>query len=215
MFGKRNSSQPDAKKEPQTPATSLPRQAAVQKQGSPNMADNESTAFRPEIARRAATDLGAGFARPAAAPAAAPSPAADDKKLIVGRNIVLSGQITACDKLIVEGRVEATLTDCKMIEIASSGVFKGEVEIDEAMIGGHFEGKLVCRGRLFIRSTGKVKGDIRYGQLEIECGGELVGTIGTVEGSARVQPEAKPAQPAQPTLGASPTMFAATPGRSS
>lgn len=209
MFGKRSSPPPEAETKTPKPAASLPLKPTTQQQGSPAMADNESTAFRPEIARRSATDLPSGLARPAV-PAAAASSLADDKKLIVGRNIVLSGQITACDKLIVEGRVEATLTDCKMIEIAASGVFKGEVEIDEAMIGGHFEGKLVCRGRLFIRATGKVKGEIRYGQLEIECGGEMIGSIGTVEGAARIQPEPKPAQT---PFGAPGTMFASTPGK--
>ncbi|MDD3446006.1 MAG: polymer-forming cytoskeletal protein, partial [Zavarzinia sp.] len=127
-----------------------------------------------------------------AAPTATP-PSSDDKKLIVGRNIVLSGQITACDKLVVEGRVDATLTDSRVIEITSSGVFKGAAEIDEALIGGVFEGKLICHGRLLIRATGKVKGEIRYGQLEIECGGELVGDINTVQGTSGKAKEAEPA----------------------
>ena len=38
------------------------------------------------------------------------APAASEnegKKLIVGRDIILSGRITSCDKLVVEGRVEA------------------------------------------------------------------------------------------------------------
>lgn len=148
------------------------------------MADNDSTGFRPEIARRT-PDL-PGMSRPIVpAPSPAAPPSSDDKKLIVGRNIVLSGQITACDKLVVEGRVDATLTDSRVIEITSTGVFKGAAEIDEALIGGTFEGDLMCRGRLLIRATGRVKGQIRYGQLEIECGGELIGDINTVHKDAK------------------------------
>ncbi|PWR22512.1 bactofilin family protein [Zavarzinia aquatilis] len=146
------------------------------------MADHDSTSFRPEVARPS-REL-PGMSRPLTpATPSAPPPSSDDKKLIVGRNIVLSGQITACDKLVVEGRVDATLTESRVIEITSTGVFKGAAEIDEALIGGTFEGKLICRGRLLIRATGKVKGEIRYGQLEIECGGELVGDINTVQGN--------------------------------
>ncbi|PWR20685.1 bactofilin family protein [Zavarzinia compransoris] len=179
------------------------------------MADSDPTSFRPEIARRP-TEL-PGMTRPIIAPAApsAPPPSSDDKKLIVGRNIVLSGQITACDKLVVEGRVDATLTESRVIEITSTGVFKGAAEIDEALIGGVFEGTLICRGRLLIRSTGKVKGEIRYGQLEIECGGELVGDINTVQGQATKPaeapalsltptPVAPPAAPVQVTFSAPP-----------
>jgi cytoskeletal protein CcmA (bactofilin family) len=33
------------------------------------------------------------------------------------------------------------------------------------------------RNRLFIRSTGRVSGTVRYGQIEIECGGQISGDI--------------------------------------
>ncbi len=54
----------------------------------------------------------------------------ETKKLIVGREIVLSGQITSCDRLVVEGKVEASLTDSHAIEIADIGFFKGTAEIE-------------------------------------------------------------------------------------
>ena len=52
---------------------------------------------------------------------------AQGKKLIVGREICLTGEISACDTLVVEGRVEAELSDSRTIEIAETGVFKGEI----------------------------------------------------------------------------------------
>ncbi|RJF89692.1 polymer-forming cytoskeletal protein [Oleomonas cavernae] len=213
MFGKRNGppDQPTPTPvQPSRPATTFAPPTArplnPTQQGTPAMAENESTSFRPEIARRT-PDL-PGVSRPIipAVPAsAAPPPSSDDKKLIVGRNIVLSGQITACDKLVVEGRVDATLTESRVIEITSTGVFKGAAEIDEALIGGTFEGKLICRGRLLIRSTGKVKGEIRYGQLEIELGGELIGDIHTVQGNALPPVEAPKLGESTASVGASPS----------
>ena len=103
----------------------------------------------------------------------------DEKRLTVGHDICLSGQITACDKLVVEGTVDATLSDSRKIEIGESGIFRGSAEIDEAEIAGRFDGSLSVRGRLFIRATGKVKGEVRYGQLEIELGGVLTGNLDT------------------------------------
>ena len=47
------------------------------------------------------------------------------QKLIVGSEIELSGNISACERLVVEGRVEAHLHDCREIEIARTGTFKG------------------------------------------------------------------------------------------
>ena len=40
------------------------------------------------------------------------------RKLTVGREITLSGEITSCDKLIIEGSVEANLNNCRDVEIA-------------------------------------------------------------------------------------------------
>lgn len=102
---------------------------------------------------------------------------ADLRKLIVGREISLSGEINSCDKLIVEGSVEANLQNCHDVDIAESGLFKGSATIDDIEVRGRFEGTLIVRKRLFIRSTGRVSGEIRYGQIEIECGGQITGDI--------------------------------------
>lgn len=98
-------------------------------------------------------------------------------KLIVGPNIKLKGvEITDCDTLVVEGRVEATM-DSRVIQIADHGDFKGTVGIDIAEIRGHFEGELTARQRLVIYSTGSVSGKIRYGKIVVEEGGELSGDV--------------------------------------
>jgi cytoskeletal protein CcmA (bactofilin family) len=101
-------------------------------------------------------------------------------KLIVGPNIKLKGvEITDCDTLVVEGRVEATM-DSRVIQIAEKGSFKGSAGIDIAEIRGHFEGELTVREKLVIYSTGKVSGKIRYGKVVIEEGGQLTGEVQSV-----------------------------------
>ena len=97
--------------------------------------------------------------------------------LSVGRGITLSGEVNSCDKLLIEGSVDAKLTNCRAIEIAESGLFKGSTTIDEAEIRGRFEGDLIVRNRLLIKATGRVSGTISYGQIEIECGGQIFGDI--------------------------------------
>ena len=105
----------------------------------------------------------------------------------MGREITLSGEITSCDKLIIEGSVEANLNNCRDVEIAESGLFKGSASIEEAEIQGRFEGNLVVRKRLLIKASGRVSGTIRYGQIEIECGGQISGDV-------QAQPSAEPAE---------------------
>ena len=109
---------------------------------------------------------------------ATPSEPNDEgSKLIVGPNIKLKGsEITDCEILVVEGRVEASMKS-RDIRIADGGVFSGKAEIDVAEVRGTFEGELTARKRLVIYATGKVTGVIRYGAMMIEEGGTLSGDV--------------------------------------
>lgn len=101
----------------------------------------------------------------------------EGKTLVVGREISLAGQIAACDKLVVEGRVEADLGHCRQLDVAATGFYKGSADIDEAEICGRFEGTLVVRKRLRVRSSARIAGHVTYGQIEVEAGGEITGDI--------------------------------------
>jgi cytoskeletal protein CcmA (bactofilin family) len=110
----------------------------------------------------------------------APRPRAEESKgsrLIVGPDIKLKGaEITDCDTLVVEGRVEASM-DSRVMQIAENGSFHGTVGVDIAEIRGRFDGELTCRKQLVIHPTGKVAGKIRYGRIVIEEGGEVAGDV--------------------------------------
>jgi cytoskeletal protein CcmA (bactofilin family) len=115
---------------------------------------------------------------------------AESKKLVVGREIRLSGEITACDKLVVEGQVEASLSDARVIEVAPTGYFKGDAQVNEADISGRYEGELIAKDKLIVRSSGRISGSIRYGRIVIESGGEISGDM-----RALSQDEAEEAEP--------------------
>ena len=148
--------------------------------------------------------------QPRAAQPRAEEPAGS--RLIVGPDIKLRGvEITDCDTLVVEGRVEASM-DSRVIHIAESGVFNGTVSIDIAEIHGRFEGQLTARKQLVIYSTGRVSGDIRYGKIRIEEGGELSGDISTLAKPTVVaEPIAVPAAAAGSTPATTATPAAPAP----
>jgi cytoskeletal protein CcmA (bactofilin family) len=110
----------------------------------------------------------------------------DVRTLIVGSEMSLSGEITSCSRLIVEGTVAAKLDKCQHVIIAEPGIFKGDATTDNADVHGCFEGNLVVRKRLLIRATGRVSGTITYGEIEIECGGKISGTTQAHEGGGAI-----------------------------
>ena len=160
----------------------------------PNPAPPTANSFRPTSAAAPAAPLAADLTRnrlpeakqPASVTAsfATPLPLSSSDKaksakrvLTVGNDILLKGEIATCDRLVIEGKVDATLNDVHTVEIAECGSFKGSAQIEDAEISGLFEGDLTVRGRLVIYATGRVRGKISYGEIEIERGGELTGEI--------------------------------------
>lgn len=138
-------------------------------------------------------------------PAAPPQPVMPaQRRLIVGRDISLAGEIASCDVLVVEGTVEAKLRDGHSVEITETGLFKGSVEIDDADIGGRFEGDLVVRNRLRVRSGGRIIGSIVYGELEVESGGRLEGSIKLYDPQPKVEVAAAPVAPPAPVIETAP-----------
>jgi len=102
---------------------------------------------------------------------------AERRTMIVGRGVRLYGDIKSCNRLVVEGIVEATLHDCGNMEIAESGRLRGNASSEQAEIRGRFEGELVVSKRLLIRASGQVSGTISYGEIEIERGGKVSGIV--------------------------------------
>ncbi len=100
----------------------------------------------------------------------------NDRLLIVGEGISVKGRIQSCDRLIVEGKVEATL-QADEIDVVTGGLFNGDVEVNTAIISGTFTGSVVVRGRLEITETGRVTGRVRYTQLMIHEGGRISGDV--------------------------------------
>jgi cytoskeletal protein CcmA (bactofilin family) len=105
------------------------------------------------------------------------SSSGEERKLIVGKGLSLAGEITSCDVLVVEGKVEAKLSDGKLLEITESGQFRGNVEIENADIAGRYDGQLIVHGRLTVRATGRISGMVKYGELEVSAGGQIIGEM--------------------------------------
>ncbi len=106
--------------------------------------------------------------------------------MIVGPGSSLSGEITSCTRLIIEGNANTRLHTCGYVIIGESGVFRGDASTDTAEIHGFFEGDLIVRNRLLIRATGQVSGTITYGETEVERGGKISGAIQPYKGGPSV-----------------------------
>ncbi|MBR0652517.1 polymer-forming cytoskeletal protein [Roseomonas terrae] len=152
---------------------------------------------------------GANVARPGAPVAGASAPRGtaarpehgDRRTLVVGKGISLQGTVTEAEKLIIDGTMESQLLQAQELLINHSGVFKGEVEVEDAEVAGTFDGSLTVNGSLIIRATGRVIGTARARRLSVEDGGQLSGkmemiTEASSAPTARLAPAPRSSEPA-------------------
>lgn len=185
-----------------------------------NQSDNNQPASAPAQPQGRVDIPGNNFQRPGAAaaqgnrpsyPGSSPYPGAqnqgasytaqandadNNRKLVIGQGITMSGEIEACDHLIVEGTIEATLKGANVLDVAESGSYFGTVEIEEANIAGRFEGDITVRGRLTIEATGTIIGSVSYKELSMEAGATLDGSVSPI-GSQNAAKNTKKSAPSK------------------
>jgi cytoskeletal protein CcmA (bactofilin family) len=155
----------------------------------------------------------AGTAIPPRPPGIAGTPGAlrpgetrERRTLVVGRGISVQGTVQDAERLVVEGTVEASMIHATELAIAHGGMFKGEIEVEDAAIDGTIDGTLTARGSLIVRATGRVLGTARCRRLQVEDGGQITGRIEMLtEGAApsRVEPARPMSAPAPAEAAAS------------
>lgn len=168
--------QPDAVP---TPEAAEPAPAAAPA-AAPRDADLALPPFRPkETPGMALPPRPAAPPAPSARPGLPPAAARPEERrtLVVGKGISLQGTVADAERLVVEGTVESKMIQAVELQVAHAGVFKGEVQVEDAEIAGTFDGSLTATGNLIIRATGKVMGTARYRRLQVEDGGVISGRM--------------------------------------
>lgn len=96
--------------------------------------------------------------------------------LLVGTGLKLEGSINACDRMEVQGHVDAKI-EAREFVVSRGGQVVGTVSAESATVEGLFDGTLEVTGCIHIKKSGRVSGTIKYGQLEIEKGGQIRGDV--------------------------------------
>lgn len=112
----------------------------------------------------------------------------EGRRLVIGRDITLNGDIASCDHLVVEGTVHAQNFAARRADVLEAGFFAGNAEVQDAVIAGRFEGRIKVAGRLTVKSTGRLYGQVEYGTLEVETGAKIEGQLTVISAAVAVAP---------------------------
>jgi cytoskeletal protein CcmA (bactofilin family) len=176
--------------QPDRPAMREPESALAPSPTSPAVPKETSPMARPPFAATPAPlpsstpGMLPGSRPPGLGPTPGPGPArplqrepAERRTLVVGHGISVQGTVQDAERLVVEGTVEATMIRATELAVSPGGVFKGEIEVEDAEVAGTIDGTVTARGSLVVRSTGRVLGTAHCRRLQVEDGGQITGRI--------------------------------------
>ena len=95
--------------------------------------------------------------------------AAESTQARIGKTVVICGEVKGSEDLIVDGRVEGTvsLSDSRLT-IGPNANVAADLSAKDVLILGRVQGNVVASGRVELRAGCSVEGDIRALRLAVE-----------------------------------------------
>ena len=110
----------------------------------------------------------------------------------IGKSVVIRGEVKGGEDLIIDGRVEGTVTLTESrLTIGPNANVAADLTARDVLIQGHVQGNIVATGRVELRAGSEVEGDVRALRLAIEDNAVFRGKVDLTQGAKA--PEGAPA----------------------
>jgi len=96
---------------------------------------------------------------------------------VIGRGITIRGNLSGSEDLVIEGRVEGTVTLKNHLTIEGTGVVVADVDAQNLTINGEVNGNIGASEAVVVSGTAKVVGNIKAPRVIIEDGARFKGGI--------------------------------------
>ena len=123
---------------------------------------------------------------------------ATTERSLIGKNIIITGDISATEDLVIEGRVTGKiLLNESRVTVGEEGYAQSHITAREVVISGRVDGQIHASERVELRHTAQVTGDIVAPRLIIHQDAIVKGTVDLSPAIAMKQQKAKKEAEAQ------------------
>ncbi|MGB6742412.1 MAG: polymer-forming cytoskeletal protein [Terracidiphilus sp.] len=104
----------------------------------------------------------------------------------IGKSVIINGEVKGSEDLIVDGRVEGTVTLSESrLTIGPTAQVAADLTAKDVLILGHVQGNVVATGRVELRAGCAVEGDIRALRLSVEDNAVFRGKVDLTQGATK------------------------------
>jgi len=127
---------------------------------------------------------------------------------VIGKSVVIRGELSGNEDLFIDGDVEGTVSlPESRLTVGPNAQVRADVSAREVVIFGHLTGNVKAAGRVDLRQSALVKGDILAGRLSIEESAVLTGRVELKASTEAPKPSAAPAVVVPPPTETSEPLF--------
>jgi len=133
-----------------------------------------------------------------------PSNSAPDRASVLGPTLYFKGDLSAEEDLLIQGRVEGSITHTQRLTVGPQGTVKANIRAQQIVVEGTVDGDLHADKSVFVKEGAKVVGNIFAPTVSILEGAAFSGRIdmdGKRAGSGAVKDSAQ-TRPSRPTTSA-------------
>jgi cytoskeletal protein CcmA (bactofilin family) len=97
---------------------------------------------------------------------------------VIGKSVNIRGEISGSEDLYIDGDIEGTITlQESRLTIGPNAHVRADVSVRDIIVFGHLTGNIKATGRVDLRQSAFVAGDISAGRLSIEESAMLKGNV--------------------------------------
>jgi cytoskeletal protein CcmA (bactofilin family) len=113
--------------------------------------------------------------------------AGENTQARIGKSIVICGEVRGSEDLILDGRVEGTVTLTEgRLTVGQNAHISADLAAKDVLIMGRVQGNVIATGRVELRSGCNVEGDISALRLAVEDNAILRGKVDLTQGATKV-----------------------------
>jgi cytoskeletal protein CcmA (bactofilin family) len=118
---------------------------------------------------------------------------ANDRASVLGPTLTFKGDLSADEDLLIQGRVEGSVTHTQRLTIGAQGTVKANIKAQLIVVEGTVEGDLNAEKSIFVKETAKIRGNMVAPTVSILEGASFSGNIDMGEKTSSVQSAPKAA----------------------
>lgn len=96
--------------------------------------------------------------------------------VVIGEGVSINGVLKVPGRAVIHGDFQGELY-ADELTLGVGGKIAGKISVRQADVQGEIRDELVVAGHLIVRGSGRIQGQVSYGEVEVERGGNIQGAL--------------------------------------